>query len=184
VKLVDKILQRWRFNKAARFIPLRARLVDAGTHKGEFFKHLGGRLEEGFGVDPLCKKERAESNYRVVNGFFPKVRPESGSWDAISLLAVIEHIPDDQYETLAKECHLLLKKGGFIIITVPSPRVDSILKILRVLRLIDGMSLEEHHGFDPAETEKIFSEPSFSLVHKERFQCGLNNLFVFRKQGG
>jgi len=49
------------------------------------------------------------------------------------------------------------------------------------LRLIHGMSLEEHYGFKPEHTEQIFSVPQFKLLHKSTFQLGLNNLFVFEK---
>ena len=47
--------------------------------------------------------------------------------------------------------------------------------------MIDGMSVEEHYGFDPARTEAIFAPPDFRLVERRRFQLGLNNLYVFEK---
>ena len=52
------------------------------------------------------------------------------------------------------------------------------------LRLIDGMSLEEHHGFDSRQTPAIFSAAGLQLLKKPKFQLGLNNLFVFRRGNG
>jgi predicted SAM-dependent methyltransferase len=96
-------------------------------------------------------------------------------------LAVLEHIPTAQQSQLALNCHNYLLPKGRLIITVPSPQVDQILEILLKLKLIEGMSLEEHYGYKPEDTERIFAAPLFSLLHKEKFQLGLNNLFVFEK---
>ena len=84
-------------------------------------------------------------------GFFPDRRPAGSNWDAVTLLAVLEHIPRAQQGPMAETCHDLLVPGGRVIITVPARAVDTILAILRFLHLIDGMSLEEHYGFEPPD---------------------------------
>jgi hypothetical protein len=43
------------------------------------------------------------------------------------------------------------------------------------------MSLEEHYGFEPDDTRRIFAEPGFKLIYHARFQLGLNHLFVFER---
>jgi hypothetical protein len=45
------------------------------------------------------------------------------------------------------------------------------------------MSLEEHFGFEPKDTPRIFSNPRFKLITHTSFQLGLNNLFVFERIG-
>jgi 2-polyprenyl-3-methyl-5-hydroxy-6-metoxy-1,4-benzoquinol methylase len=75
------------------------------------------------------------------------------------MLAVLEHIPEPQQRPLAESCARFLKPAGVLVITTPSPRVDRILNLLLALRLIDGMSLEEHYGFDPRQTPALFSVP-------------------------
>jgi hypothetical protein len=59
--------------------------------------------------------------------------------------------------------------------------VDHILAALCGLRLADGMSLEQHDGFDPRTTPEFFVPSGFVLEYRRRFQLGLNHLFVFRK---
>jgi SAM-dependent methyltransferase len=181
VKALDRFIQRWRMRQAVRFIPAQARVIDVGAHEGELFRALGGQLNRGFGIEPLRKTSLEEANFTVVPGFFPAVRPPEGGWDAITMLAVLEHIPTREQPALAAACHDLLKPGGRVIITVPAKAVDHILAALRAMRLIDGMSLEEHYGFEPGDTPRIFSAPAFRLVHQSRFQGGLNHLFVFER---
>src|SRR5262249_53522255 len=103
-------------------------------------------------------------------------------WDAITMLAVLEHIPRKNHPAVANACKELIKSGGRVIVTVPSMVVDRILPLLRTLRLIDGMSLDEHYGFDPRDVTRSFDVASFRLIHYSRFQLGLNNLYVFERK--
>jgi len=167
--------------KALRYVRAHARVIDIGAHQGELFQALGNRLQTGFGIEPVITVPIKSSTYAIYPGFFPSVRPSDPGWDAITMLAVLEHVPRAEQTALVKSCHELLKIGGRVIITVPSEAVDSVLAILKFMRLIDGMSLEEHFGFKPDETPRLFSSPQFKLIRHERFQMGLNHLYVFEK---
>jgi 2-polyprenyl-3-methyl-5-hydroxy-6-metoxy-1,4-benzoquinol methylase len=182
MKRFDCVLQRWRIRRAAKYLPSDLRLIDVGAYRGELFEYLGNRLVAGFGVEPLLENRRQAPRYVIEKGHFPAVRPRESGWDAITLLAVLEHIPPAQQGAVAEACHALLRSGGRVVVTVPSRAVDGILAVLKRLRVIDGMSLEEHHGFDPSATERIFAWPRFRLLRHSRFQFGLNHLYVFEAQ--
>lgn len=182
MKLLDRIIQKSRIKHALAFLPQKVRLIDVGSHKGEIFTVLGDLLVEGFGIEPLIQSRVVGDRYVIYPGYFPESAPKTLEWDAITMLAVLEHVPESQQIGLASACHRLLKKGGLVIITVPSPIVDYILAVLSAMRLIHGMSLEEHYGFKPTDTVKIFSEPHFRLKTHRKFQFGLNNLYVFEKK--
>lgn len=114
-------------------------------------------------------------------GKFPDAVRGEGEFDAIVMLAVLEHISAEEHPGWADACDRHLRLGGFLIITVPSPVVDHILTILLRLRLLHGMDSGAHHGFHPADTLKIFTSKTMRPVHASKFQFGLNNLFVFQK---
>ncbi len=181
MKRIDRLLQRWRIRQAMRWLPQNSRLIDIGAYHGETFKTLGKRLSEGFGIEPLLESRIETPSYVIEPGYFPAVRPAHGNWDAITMLAVLEHIPDQEQANIAEACYELLRPEGRVIITVPAHAVDHILSVLKFFRLIDGMSLEEHHGFAPTDTLGIFASPRFSLVQHSKFQLGLNHIFVFEK---
>lgn len=156
------------------------RLLDIGCADGALFRS-SGVVCDGIGVDPDLPANLELPNARLIAGFFPQDLPDQRSFDVITMLAVLEHISLDEQGALAKNCFAFLKSGGRLIITVPSPVVDKILAVLGFLHLIDGMKVEQHYGYDVKLTPEIFSLAGFELVQTQRFQLGLNNLFVFRK---
>lgn len=181
MKFLDRVLQHWRTSKAIKYIPNQAEVLDIGCYDAIVFQKLGKNLKYGVGIDPLINPIKA-FNYELVTGYFPKDLTEKNQYfDAITLTAVLEHIPYEILDEFAQNCFLHLKPKGIIAITVPDPLVDDILKILIKLRILDGMSLEEHHGYDVALTVPLFERVGLKLIKKEIFQLGLNNLFVFQK---
>lgn len=181
MKFLDRVLQDWRIVKARPFIPRGARVLDIGCADGRLFKRLQGEMGQGLGIDPSLSRNGAAGSVRFISGRFPDDMPPVEAFDVITLLAVLEHFPPSRYANLKEGCLRFLKPGGFLIITVPSSRVDSILSVLRRCHLIDGMSLDEHHGYAVQRTKDIFSSPQFILAKHRRFQLGLNNLFVFTR---
>jgi SAM-dependent methyltransferase len=156
------------------------RVLDIGCHQGEFIRSVTDRIGASVGIDPLARPDSGPY-FRILAEPFREPMPfNDQSFDAVVLLATLEHIAEK--EPLARECERLLSPHGRIIITVPTPFVDRILALLCCLRLADGMSLEEHHGFDPSETASIFARHGFEPEYQGRFQLGLNRLFVLRKR--
>ncbi len=181
MKMLDRFLQWWRIAEARPYIAKGARVLDVGCGDGALFRQIPG-LGPSVGIDPVLASSRKHVECAVLlKGYFPDVLPAPEPFDAITLLAVLEHMPDEQLRNLSRNCSEHLKPGGYLLVTVPSPAVDVILSALKTLRMIDGMALGEHHCFDVHKTPACLEGHGLSLVRKKKFQLGLNNLFVFRK---
>jgi 2-polyprenyl-3-methyl-5-hydroxy-6-metoxy-1,4-benzoquinol methylase len=185
MKYTDRLLQNWRISKVRPYIAPGDRILDIGSADGALFSALGKSVgANSLGVDPTLKQKLTVNGCALLPGFFPQaIPPDTGLFDVITMLAVLEHFPEDAYEPLRGGCGKFLRPGGKLLITVPSPQVDQILAVLAFLRLVDGMALEEHHGFEVGQTTQIFPPEMFRLVKQSGFQLGLNNLFVFERLG-
>jgi 2-polyprenyl-3-methyl-5-hydroxy-6-metoxy-1,4-benzoquinol methylase len=180
---IDRWIQKQRINRVLPYIPDNSCVLDIGCFRGELFEAIGDRLWRGYGLDPLLSENIRRPRYTLTNGRFPDDWNDKTSLDCITLLAVLEHIPLNYQEQIIKRIFDILKPGGLVILTVPSKKTDNILNFLKRIRIIDGMSLEEHFGFDPRETKPLFEKAGFVQVKHKMFQLRLNNLFVFKKVG-
>lgn len=180
MKRLDLVLQKYRIWKASIYILPGMSVFDIGCHDGTLFRELGDRISAGVGIDPLEPTSWPNSRFRRLVGSFPDDVPEVGEFDVITMLAVLEHFPNEILVTLPGQIARYLKPRGLLIITIPSPLVDYILAVLKWIGIIEGMSLEEHDGLSVERVLSLFSE-YFELKVKESFQFGLNNLLVYQK---
>lgn len=183
MKFLDRFLRDWRIKMTTPYIRANDSVLDIGCFDASLFKKLKTKpIAQSIGIDPLLVESIQMDNYILLPGKFPDDLPSDKTFDSITMLAVLEHIPKAEQNQLKDNCYTYLNTKGRIIITVPSPFVDHILWVLSKLRLIDGMSLEEHYGFKVADVPLIFNSKQFKLIKHKRFQLGLNNLFVFEKR--
>jgi SAM-dependent methyltransferase len=180
MKQGDSLLQSWRIRKAAPYIPRAAHVLDIGCSDGALFRVLKDRIASGVGIDtaPVPTDYGA---FQFIQGYAPEALPAGDRYDAITLLAVLEHIPLDAQRRLAGACARLLKPGGHVICTVPSPKVDALIHLGQRIKVLDGMAEHEHYGFEPGHLPRLFIDQGLTMQRRQRFQLGLNNLFVFAR---
>jgi 2-polyprenyl-3-methyl-5-hydroxy-6-metoxy-1,4-benzoquinol methylase len=186
VKQLDYYLQNKRIKQALSYIRDGDDVLDIGSGDGALFRSLDrSKLHfSGIGLDPEIKEDLPKDHYKIFKDRFPSEKLGQRLFAVITALAVLEHIPQEELNLFVRNCREQLKPGGLMIITVPSKWVDPILKFLIAIRVIDGMEVEQHHGYATGQTRPLFTQNGFEMLDHKKFQLGLNNLFVFRKING
>ena len=84
---------------------------------------------------------------------------DDDSIDAVTMLAVFEHIPLDRLRVLLNEIDRVLKPDGCYILTTPAGWTGPILWMLKILRLVSADEIDEHTGsYGPKAILKILAE--------------------------
>src|SRR5215472_11465446 len=148
MRWLDYRLQRERTRRVVPYVEPGARVLDVACADGALFRLLAGRAGAGVGID-LDPVPPSTQQFTYVQGSFPNAMPAAEPFDVVAALAVMEHVPAADQPGFAAGCARALKTGGRLVVTVPSSRVDGMLRVLKSLRLVDGMHEEQHYGFDP-----------------------------------
>jgi SAM-dependent methyltransferase len=149
--LLEPILARLRTERANRLIPpaLReGRILDIGCGSFPYFlAHTA--FKEKFAVDQLPLSAEAAAGSKIE--FFelnlnrePKLPFEAEYFDAVSLLAVVEHLSPDSMAALFTECRRVLRTGGMVVLTTPAAWADGLLHLMAHLNLVSAEEIHEH----------------------------------------
>lgn len=123
-------------------------LLDIGCGDGRFLRETRAlyKNEKLAGIDT---SEKAISLAKQLNPELKFERhdiidsPLNSEWDVITLLEVLEHIPEENLMKFVKEMVKLLKPGGFLIITVP--------------HLNEKLTVKHYQHFDIWKLRNLFS---------------------------
>ncbi len=139
------------------------RLLDIGCGDGYFLNRL--KNIERFGKDPLLEGE--------AGNFNSGVDCEDGFFDYVTMLAVIEHLPNPEF--VFKEVSRILKPGGLFVFTTPKQKAEWLINLY-------AQHIEDdHETYFTDETVAHYSKNLFELVEYRPFLFGLNQLFALRK---
>lgn len=178
---VDRFLQHKRIAEGLRWMPAGSHVLDIGCADGALFRQARSLITSGLGIDPDEPSDWPTGPYEFRQGTFPDALDGADGFDAITMLAVIEHVPSEIRQVWFETVTAVLNPGGRLIITVPAPAVDRLLDVGIRLHLLHGMDAESHHGFDPRIIPEELSTSAMRLLRASRFEMGFNHLYVYER---
>jgi SAM-dependent methyltransferase len=153
----------------ARMSPGARRLLDVGAHAGRLMSlaRQAGWTVEGIELNPRTAARAAASTGAIVHhGNIFSVEPR-GPFDAITLIDVLEHIPDPR-RALARAA-AWLGPGGAIVVKVPNGAAQHLKESLRAIvrpgyrpTLADNLVHINH--FTPASLRLALERSGFAAV--------------------
>jgi 2-polyprenyl-3-methyl-5-hydroxy-6-metoxy-1,4-benzoquinol methylase len=115
-------IRRGEVDAEVRFLPAvpQGRLLDVGCGSADWLVRMRdvGWQVQGIDFDPRAVDVAAQKGLAVKCGALEQQGYADGSFDAITLNHVIEHVPDPV--ATMRQCHRLLKPGGRVVISTPN----------------------------------------------------------------
>ncbi len=179
--VLENFLSIQRRKKAENLIKAynkQGRILDIGCGVYPFFlSHCN--FEEKYGVDKEIKDLSIKSlnlnliKYDLSNEKLPF---QENYFDAITMLAVIEHLTLFQVNLILKNCYLMLKNNGILIITTPAKWSDILLKTMSKIHLVSPEEINEHkHSFSLPDIKNLLIKANF---RRENIQGDFFELFL------
>lgn len=148
------------------------RLLDVGCGSNQLVRHYANGV--GVDVHPWPGADVVISDTATLEW-------ESGSFDTVTIVAALNHIPNRT--AVLNECRRVLRPGGRVVITMLTPRISRVWHWLRAPWDADqrdrGMKHGEVYGFTAGEVADLFRRAGFILLSQQRFMLGFNRVYVF-----
>jgi 2-polyprenyl-3-methyl-5-hydroxy-6-metoxy-1,4-benzoquinol methylase len=112
---------RWKFNLVQKYIPPNVshfKLLDYGCGTGDFLNTSKQRGAIVAGYEP-SPQARAIANQKTETEIYSQLNQINGTYQAITLWHVLEHIPD--LNDILNKLQSHVEKNGIIFIAVPNP---------------------------------------------------------------
>lgn len=180
---LDWFLSKQRCKIASRQIvsvPKKGRILDIGCGRYplflttvDFSERYG--LDKDFGAGENAKRDGITLvNHNIEEQ--SKMPFEDNYFDAVSMLAVFEHIEPNCLVDIHRDIYRILKPGGVYIMTTPAFWTDGLLRFLVKLHLLSDVSIDDHK--DSYKYSDVFSILQKAHFEKEKLRYGYFELFM------
>jgi ubiquinone/menaquinone biosynthesis C-methylase UbiE len=181
--ILEKFLSSKRARLANRLIPTKIRegaILDLGCGPYPYFlMHTKFNVKVGIDQESTIAPTKMDG-IKVLHCNFVEesALPFSDrSFDAVTMLAVIEHLDGDRLVSVLNEVYRILKPGGFLIATSPSFWTPPILFLLSRIGLLSKLEIDDHkHTYSRSELSQSIDRSDFSHCVRSmgHFEWGMN----------
>ena len=187
--LLSRFLTHARLSRVAKH--LSGEVLDAGCGYGELLDYLPACVHSITLLDRSPKRlsklqtrlEGGTADARFVLGDIAagEIALPPASFDTVVMAALLEHLKTPG--AALRETRRLLKPGGSLVLTTPTPLGGKVHAWGSHLGLTYREAAEEHEGFfDSVTLKRLLNAAGFTLELYETFLLGMNQLVVARKK--
>ena len=178
---LEPILRRMRLQKVLPVIRRYpdCRLLDVGCGWDyRLLKTVEPLINSGVGIDFKVQETTGTKINTVCMRLTGSLPFDSESFDVVTMLAVLEHLSNPA--GMMVEIERVLKKGGRLVLTVPSKLSKPVLEFLAFrLKIVSAVQIKDHKTYYNAVDIRSLLEQMGLIVEQHRyFQIGMNNYCV------
>ena len=162
-----------KFNFIRNRIKTKNTHLDIGCGPGTFISLLRNKLSIGIDISSkqinYAKKKYEKKNKKFLL-FKKKIPSKNNYFDSVSVIELIEHLPDKSIFKLIDEIHRVLKPGGKIYITTPN--YLSLWPIIEIfVNKFSNISYDHQHinKFNKFNLDKIINKKKFRIISQSSF---------------
>jgi ubiquinone/menaquinone biosynthesis C-methylase UbiE len=186
--LLSRFLTHARLSRVAKH--LNGKVLDAGCGYGELLDYLPAHIQSVTLLDrspERLPRIQMRLSRRTVEGRFlqgdiaaGKIALPPASFDTVVMAALLEHLKIPG--AALRETWRLLKPGGSLVLTTPTPLGGKFHAWGSHLGLTYREAADEHEGFfDYQGLKLLLNKEGFTCELYERFLFSMNQLVVARK---
>ncbi|MEK7458133.1 MAG: class I SAM-dependent methyltransferase [Patescibacteria group bacterium] len=172
--LFEPLFQELRIRQILPHLPRGGVFVDIGCDQPQvLIDRVSEEMKTCIGLDSVVEPH-AYKNVKILHqDLKKKITLPSNSADVITILAVLEHMKHPN--EIIGECFRILKPGGVLLITAPSPASKPLLELFAILGLVRKEMIEQHENyFTVKRLHTLMKKTGFSEVTVDLFELGCN----------
>lgn len=182
---LDLFICRWRSRIVRQHVRPASTILDFGCgHQALFLLSVQRDIRSGIGLDYDATPAQPAPNIEIRQFHFrERFDIPDRSFDQVTILAVLEHIPPDHVDVLFREFCRILVDGGQILLTTPTPAAKPVLEFLAFrLKIISAPEIADHrHYYSMTDLQALAARHGLVCSTYRQFLLGFNCFAAFTK---